>query len=324
MSASVLRGGTASTLQDRGRVGLRHLGIGSGGALDAYSHNVANLLVGNRADATVLEVTLQGPRLRFERGAHIALCGAPFDAQIDGVALPAWCSVHVPAGAVLDIGPCRVGMRGYLAVAGGFVVAEVLGSASTDLRAGFGGHAGRMLRSGDTLQWPESGATATRVARDAGWIDWTPDHTFGDDCLVHLLPGRDAPGPDSALFATHWQVSSASNRQGLRLDGPALILAQSRESVSEPVAPGTVQLPPDGRPIVLLADAQTVGGYPRIGHVCSADLPQLAQARPGSILRFAPISPAAAAARLQAQRQRLARIALAIEQRDAQRQRVRR
>ena len=322
MSASVLRGGTASSLQDRGRFGLRHLGIGSGGALDAYAFAVANLLVGNRSDATVLEVTLQGPRLRFERSAHVALCGAPFDAQVDGVALPAWCSARGPAGAVLDIGPCRVGMRGCLAIGGGFVAEERLGSASTDLRAGFGGLAGRPLRAGDVLQWSGDVGQLAGFERDAGWIDWTPDHVFADATTVHLLPGRDTP-TDDALFETHWRVASASNRQGLRLEGPVLVLTDARESVSEPVAPGTVQLPPDGRPIVLLADAQTVGGYPRIGHVCSADLPRLAQARPGSALRFAPITADAAAARQREQQQRLARIALAIAQRDALRCRKR-
>lgn len=316
MSASVLRGGTSSTLQDRGRTGLRHLGIGCGGALDAYAFAVANLLVGNRPDATVLEVTLQGPRLRFERAARIALCGAPFDAQVDGVALPVWCSARVPAGAVLDIGPCRVGMRGCLAVAGGFSVEQRLGSASTDLRAGFGGIAGRTLRAGDTLHWAGHDEDVAAFERDAGWIDWTPDHVFADETVVHLLPGRDALA-DGALFESRWRVAGASNRQGLRLEGPELVLADPHESISEPVAPGTVQLPPDGRPIVLLADAQTVGGYPRIGHVCSADLPRLAQARPGSALRFAPIAPVAAAARLREQQQRLARIALAIAQRDA-------
>jgi biotin-dependent carboxylase-like uncharacterized protein len=316
MSANVLRGGTASTLQGRGRTGLRHLGIGCAGTLDGYSQAVANLLVGNPSDATVLEVALQGPRLQFERPARIALCGAPFDAQVDGVALPVWCSAQVPAGAVLDIGPCRAGMRGCLAVRGGFIAADVLGSASTDLRGGFGGIAGRALRIGDTLQWPGSDERIVAFERDMGWIDWTPDHVFGHDTVVHLLPGRDALAAPGMLFETTWRVTSASNRQGLRFDGATLALADPCESISEPVAPGTVQLPPDGRPIVLLADAQTVGGYPRIGHVCSADLPRLAQARPGSVLRFVAITPKAAASRQREQRQRLARIGLAIAQRD--------
>ncbi|MBB5206696.1 biotin-dependent carboxyltransferase family protein [Chiayiivirga flava] len=316
MSAQVQRGGTCSTLQDAGRTGLRHLGVGRGGALDAYSHAIANLLVGNAPDATVLEVTLRGPCLRFERAARIALCGAPFDAQVDGVALPAWCSARVPAGATLDIGACRVGMRACLAVAGGFDAPIVLGSTGTDLRAGFGGLEGRALRPGDTLHWHGTPDVAS-FELERGWIDWTPDLVFADAMQVRVLPGRDALAAPDALVDTAWRVASASNRQGLRLDGEALALATPRESVSEPVAPGTVQLPPDGRPIVLLADAQTVGGYPRIGHVCSADLPRLAQARPGTLLHFVRIDASAAAAAEREQRQRLARIALAIAQRDA-------
>ena len=323
MSAHVLRAGTASLMQDRGRTGLRHLGIGSCGALDTYSQAVANMLVGNRRDATVLEVTLLGPRLRFERAARIALCGAPFDAQVDGVALPVWVSARVPAGAVLDIGPCRTGMRAYLAVSGGFAVATCLGSTSTDLRAGFGGIEGRLLRSGDRLHWSGRDDDAVAFERDAGWIDWTPDHMFGDETTAHLLPGRDALADSAALFSARWRVAAASNRQGARLESTPLTPAQTRESISEPVAPGTVQLPPDGAPIVLLADAQTVGGYPRIGHVCSADLPRLAQLRPGASLRFVRIGAGEAAERQREQRQRLERIALAIAQRDARARRSR-
>lgn len=321
MSLQVLRGGTSSLLQDRGRRGLRHLGVGLAGALDGHSHAVANLLAGNDADAATLEFTLRGPCLRFERGARIALCGAPFDAQVDGVALPAWCSARVPAGAVLDVGACRVGMRGYLAVRGGFDVPRMLGSSSTDVRAGFGGLDGRALRSGDTLRWHDTGTEhgVDAFGVDPGWIDFTPDLAFADTLHAALLPGSDALAVPAALFDAPWRIASASNRQGLRLEGPALALAAPRESISEPVAPGTVQLPPDGQPIVLLADAQTVGGYPRIGHVHGAHLARLAQARPGSVLRFHPGDARAATAADRAQRQRLARIALAIAQRDARR-----
>lgn len=319
MSVLVQRSGASSTLQDAGRPGLRHLGVGSGGALDAYSHAVANLLVGNAPHATVLEVTLQGPRLRFEKTTRIALCGAPFDAQVDGVSLPVWCSARVPAGAVLDVGACRVGMRACLAIAGGFAAPRVLGGFGTDLRACFGGAHGRALRSGDVLEVADGlvdVAPVTAMQRDPGWIDWTPDHVFGSDTTVRMLPGRDALTEPERFFGQGWTVSNASNRQGLRLEGPALALREARESISEAVAPGTVQLPPDGQPIVLLADAQTVGGYPRIGHVPQADLARLAQARPGAVLRFVPCGAGEAVAAERAQRQRLARMGLAIAQRD--------
>ena len=139
----VLAGGLQTTVQDRGRVGLRHLGVGSAGALDGYSLRVANLLVGNDADAAVLEITLQGPRLRLREAARIAITGADIEARVDDVVLPGWRPIDLPAGTELALGPCRRGARAYLAFAGGVQVAPVLGSASTDLRAGFGGLEGR-------------------------------------------------------------------------------------------------------------------------------------------------------------------------------------
>lgn len=313
MSIEALASGLLSTVQDAGRHGLRHLGVGSAGALDAYSLQVANSLVGNRADAAVLEITLAGPRLRFERAVRIALAGADIDAHVGEFALPCWHRIDLPAQTELSIGPCRRGARAYLAISGGIDVPRVLGSASTDLRGGFGGFDGRALHAGDRLALGAASindATAPHVA--PWWIDPTPDLDFDLPALARVLPGSDATSPADALFVQAWQVSSRSDRQGLRLEGTPLAVADTRERISEPVMPGTVQLPPDGQPIVLLADAQTHGGYPRIGHVIAADLPGLAQLRPGETLRFAPVTPAQAHAAWRGQRQRLQRIALAI------------
>ena len=315
MNIDVLKAGAQTTLQDGGRVGWRHLGVGVAGALDAYSATLANRLVGNGANEAVLEIALTGPTLRFHAAARIAIAGADIDARVDAQALPGWRPIELPADSVLQLGACRRGARAYLAVRGGFDLVPVLGSAATDLRAGFGGHQGRALRIGDLLR--------TRVAQDETttlhiapwWIDPRPDLDLDRDALLHVLPGRDATRPLDALALEDWRVGAASDRQGVRLDGAPLSLAQDGERISEPVAPGTIQLPPDGRPIVLLADAQTVGGYPCIGHVIGADLPRLAQCRPGDTIRFAPIDRAPALARRRAQAQRLARIELAIAQR---------
>ena len=315
MKIEVLKPGAQTTLQDGGRFGLRHLGVGVAGALDAYSAAIANRLVGNVPTAPLLEITLTGPTLRFHAAARIAISGADIDAKIDAQPVPGWRPVDVPAGSELHLGACRRGARAYLALRGGFDVPRVLGSAATDLRAGFGGWQGRALRSGDVLLAPGNDAEAAALRIASWWIDPRPDLDLQREALVHLLPGRDATAPPGAIASRSWRIAAASDRQGLRLEGAPLALAQSGDRISEPVAPGTVQLPPDGRPIVLLADAQTVGGYPCIGHVVSTDLPRLAQCRPGDTVHFALINRAQALARRRAQAQRLARIELAIAQR---------
>jgi biotin-dependent carboxylase-like uncharacterized protein len=312
MSLVVLRPGALTTVQDGGRHGARHLGVGCAGALDAYSARIANLLVGNDADAALLEMTLVGPELRCATALRIAITGAEIDASLGGGVLPAWRTIDVPAGAELRFGACRRGARSYLALQGGLAVAPLFGSRATDLRAGFGGVEGRALRAGDVLETATAAphVDALRIARR--WVDPLPDLDLAHDAVARLLPGGGATAAADALVATSWRVSARSDRQGLRLDGPTLALADARERVSEPVAPGTVQLPPDGHPIVLLGDAQTCGGYPRIGHVASVDLARLAQCRAGDVVHFIPCTLAQAQAARCARQQRLQRIALAL------------
>ncbi len=310
--------GMLTTVQAAPRLGLRHLGVASGGPADPWAHALANLLAGNPVAAAALEITLAGPRLRFAQATRIALCGADIEAHADGVAVPCHRPVALPAGTRLVLGACRGGARSYLAVAGGFALPGVLGSASTDLRGGFGGCEGRALRAGDRLP-PAAHAPPQvhRVQPAAWWIDpgsLPYPHPAGEPCTIRLLPGAE---PAAGIADAPWRVDARSNRQGVRLQGPALRVADTRERVSEPVAPGTVQLPPDGQPIVLLADAQTHGGYPRIGHVPRADLPLLAQLRPGARLRFVPCTPGDACRANAGQRQRMHRIALAIAARGA-------
>lgn len=318
MRIEVRRGGLLTTIQDLGRPGHAALGVGRGGVADAYSARVANLLVGNRIEAALLEVTLSGPALHFPAAARIALCGADIEATANDEALPGWRPVELAPGSVLSLGRCRRGARAYLAIAGGVVVPRVLGSAATDLRGGLGGLAGRALREGDVL---ESGMPSRRVtARDtpsiASWsINPSPDIDFHASTVAGVLPGADACTPGDILGSHAWQVDAGSDRQGLRLKGPDIALSAPCTRPSEPVLPGTIQCPPDGQPIILLADAQTVGGYPRIGHVAQADLPRLAQLRPGETLCFHDIDVEEAIALHRAQQARLARIELAIQAR---------
>ncbi len=313
MSITVLAPGLLSTVQDAGRNGWRHLGVGRSGALDSLSFSIANLLVGNAANTGAIEITLTGPRLHFSEPARIAICGARIDASLDGQTLPCWRHVDIPAGSELRLGACRQGARAYLAVAGGFDIKPMLGSPGTDLRAGFGGIDGRALQSGDRLTIAAGfRPPSDQVVIDSRWIDPAPDLDFSIPAIIHVLPGHDALTKIDVLFADEWRIGNSSNRQGLRLEGTALQIADPRERVSEPVLPGTLQLPADGQPILLLADAQSHGGYPRIGHVIRADWPRLAQLRPGDSLRFVPCDAIQAQQKLTGQRQRLARMAIAI------------
>nr|WP_057948073.1 biotin-dependent carboxyltransferase family protein [Lysobacter enzymogenes] len=284
----VIAPGALSCVQDLGRAGWRHLGVGQGGALDPRCARLANALVGNPAEAAVLELTLHGPTLRLRAPTRLALLGAPCELRFDGRPLPAARPLELPAGTV-SIGGMRAGVRAWLAVAGGFAVEAALGSSATDLRGGFGGLHGRALRAGDRLPLgpvrPPRRVDAPRVP--GWWID--PDAGLDPHAPIRYVATA-APALVAAAQRfgdSGWRVDPASNRQGLRLGGEALDTpAAAGAGVSEPVAPGTIQLPADGQPIVLLADAQTVGGYPRLGRIIAADLPRLAQARPNAKLYF--------------------------------------
>ena len=308
----VLAPGLLTTVQDRGRTGWRHLGVPLAGALDPMAMELANRLVGNRVDAALLELSLQGPRLQLLRPLRIALSGAPVEARFDGVVLPGQRPIELPAG-VLDLGGMRAGARAWLAIAGGIDVPPVLGSRSTDLRGGFGGLHGRALQRGDRLALVEPPALDCAQPRIARW--WVePDEAAparaGDPPVIRYRPGAHPRSLD--LSAHAWQIGTASNRQGVRLQGRSLP-GDAASGVSAPVAPGTIQLPADGQPIVLLADAQTVGGYARLGHVIATDLPRLAQCRPGQAFRFVACDAGTAHGSACGLRARMARMALMIE-----------
>ncbi|WP_248930123.1 biotin-dependent carboxyltransferase family protein [Paenibacillus hamazuiensis] len=307
MTVTVLRPGLHTTVQDLGRFDYRGVGVPVSGALDAFAMRVANLLAGGAEGCAVLEATMAGPALRFEQSALIALCGGELDARVDGAPVPYWRPVLVRRGSVLELGYARSGCRAYIAVAGGFAVPAVMGSASTYVRGGFGGFAGRALQAGDTLARGEPGpagrALAERLAAAApgaaaAWPPWfvQPEllPAYGQGVTVRAIPGPELDRFDPAARDRFWsepyRVTVRSDRMGCRLEGAELQLRQPLEMVSEAVAPGTVQVPPGGQPIVLLADCQTTGGYPRIAHVAAVDLPLLAQLKPGDTVRFRPVT----------------------------------
>jgi KipI family sensor histidine kinase inhibitor len=274
----VLMPGAFTTVQDRGRPGYQNIGVSPGGAADPLAAQVANLLVGNPEHAAVLDCSMQGPLLRFRKKTRVAFVGWA-DGR-SGVPLV------FKSGAELDLRTRMRAVRGYLAAAGGINVPLVLGSRATDVRAGFGGLHGRSLKSGDVLP---TGVALHGPPAGAWRIGW-PYDAEEQPIALRFLPGIQAQWFAEASrerFQTSiYQISRASDRTGARLDGPRLECDRSGTMVSQPVVAGSVQVPPDGQPIVLLAEHQTIGGYPQIGHVISADLPKLARAWPGAMVSF--------------------------------------
>lgn len=278
-AVDVLEGGLQTTVQDLGRWGWQHIGVTVGGALDPATATVANLLVGNPPGTPVLEWALRGPHLRFRERCIVALMGG----RVPGLACGR--PLVVEAGEELDLCDPEQPSRGWLAVSGGWAVEPIMGSASTHLTAGFGGWQGRALRAGDRL--PVGPAYIGNFAPGWSVAAWSPVP------LLRTLPVRVLRGPDlvpeelwQAFLQRSFVVSPASDRRGLRLQGEALDAAQLPDLVSQPVSVGTVQLPPDGLPVILAADRQVLGGYPRLASVISADWFLLAQAVPGTAVRF--------------------------------------
>lgn len=277
--------------------------------MDRIACRAANLLVGNAERDAVLECALVGPAIDFSSETLIAICGGDLSARIDDVPIPTWRAVRAPSGSTLRFGPAVRGCRAYVAIAGGLDVPEVFGSRSTYLRGGFGGYQGRALRAGDAIRTGEASSLSRAIAASLAGLDdgattkatiarWSYGVTarppYGADIVVRLIDGAHASLLDARsradLFDARFRISSSSDRMGYRLDGTALALQQPTELLSEGVTFGTVQLPPGGAPIILMADRQTTGGYPRIGEVASVDLPLVAQLKPGDTLRFRSIS----------------------------------
>ena len=276
MEITVIRGGMLTTIQDLGRTGHRAAGVPLSGAMDACALRVANLLVGNPEATAVLECTLLGPELAFSTDTVIALGGADF------AGVESWRPIMMRAGERVKLGAARTGCRGYLAVAGGFDVPAVLGSRSTYLRAGFGGFLGRALRDGDVL----AAADVTRHVVNHWRIDRRILPVYSAAPVVRVVRGAQLDDFGAALFEAEFKVLTQSDRMGVRLGGAKLARIGAVELISSAVAPGTVQVPADGQPIILMADAQTIGGYPQAAHVISVDLPLVAQLRPGDRLKF--------------------------------------
>jgi antagonist of KipI len=278
----IVRAGLFTTVQDTGRQRYRQYGVSLGGALDLHALRVANLLVGNEESAAGLELTFGAVRIRFSDERLVASCGGEFDVRI-----PAGHAARMRAGDELVFGQPKVGCRSWLAISGGVDVPIVLASRSTDLRAGFGGVAGRALQDGDEvfLGKPKCANTVDDISSWSAPREWT--RIAEEEPTLRVVRGSEWDMFDAfGLTSVHFEVTPDSNRMGVRLDGPELPRNEDVDLTSEAVAPGTIQVPPGGQPIILLGDCQTIGGYPKIAHVITVDLPRAAQLRPGDRVRF--------------------------------------
>ena len=286
----ILSASPLATIQDLGRLGYYRDGVSRSGAMDALALATGNALLGNEVNAAGIEIPILPFRVRFDTDMDIAVIGADCNAMLDDFALPPDWAIRARAGQVLALGTPRSGCRAYLCLGGGVDVPVVLGSRSTQLREIFGGHDGRMLQKGDMLR-----ATRHDTRLPAGGLGAMPASdalplSESGQITVRVLPaaecGQFRASAREQFWQSGWTVSPQSNRAGYRLSGPELTLDAKLELRSHGVVPGVIQVPPSGQPIIQLADAATMGGYPKFGTVIEADLWRLAQARPGDFVHF--------------------------------------
>lgn len=313
------RPGMFSVVQDLGRYGSQRLGVPVNGAMDEDAHRIGNLLVGNPPDAATLECTLTGPTFKLSKNAIVAFTGADFLITAAGKTVPMNCAVVLRGGVTLQVRERRRGARLYVAIRGGIATPPVLGSRSTFVRGGFGGMEGRALRAGDRV--PIGHTTHTTLGLEKLLIQsgmpFTAAATIamdtdGSDAPLRIMRGPQwrafEPAARGKLLSTSFSVSNQSDRMGYRISGATMALRAPLEMISEAVNVGTIQVPPDGNPIILMADRQTAGGYPKIGYVITADLTRLAQTLPGDTLSFCAVSHRQAEQAYLAREDRMARI----------------
>lgn len=308
MTIKVIEPGILTTIQDLGRKGFQQYGVVEGGVMDEVAVRLANIMVGNSEDEAVLELTVIGPSLIFEEDYLISICGADLSAKVDNVAVPLWRPVLVRKGSHLTFGRPKNGCRSYVAVAGGFDVPLVMNSRSTYVRGKIGGLNGRALEKGDFLKAKEIQNSQAQslfgFLRKKGdptsfqTVNWTMTTDIrATDRKNPTL--RIIKGPQFSMFTQtsqksflteEYKVTPQSDRMGYRLSGKKLEVSSQHNLLSEAVTMGTIQIPNDGQPIILMSDHQTIGGYPKIGYVISVDLPALSQVMPGENVRFKEVS----------------------------------
>lgn len=325
MSVRILHGGLLTTVQDLGRFGAQKYGVIVSGSMDRTSMRLANLLVGNEEQEGVLEITLFGTKLLFEQDQLVAITGGDLQPTIDGQKAPMWRPILIRKGSVLQFKSAVNGCRAYVAFAGGIDVPLVMESKSTYLRAGIGGLSGRALQKGDCLPLGKAVSDISlafirqleQTDQPITWsLDYTQLHLFEKTEAIRIMPGsefnRFKPESQHTFFSTPYKVTTQSDRMGYRLEGEPLYLLEKFDLLSEGVTYGTIQVPSSGQPIILMADRQTTGGYPKIGQVISADLPRLSQMQPNAEIHFTEVTLEQAEAALFAIEKIITDIALSI------------
>ncbi|WP_128894810.1 biotin-dependent carboxyltransferase family protein [Longirhabdus pacifica] len=351
MSIFLHRAGLLTTVQDLGRVGYQKYGVIVGGVMDHISAKTANLLLHNEINAPLLEVTLFGPVLEFKKDCWIAICGGEVEAKVNGESISAWRPIWVDKGVKLSIDAISNGCRAYIAFSRRLVIQSVMGSISTNMQAGLGGLHGRALEKGDEIFFDEDAnasddtsdasnemvmqhpsashhdvnRTECKKRRTYDACKWQvrPPISFSTSVLsIRCIRGTEFAQFDKQsqlhFFSKTYTISAQSDRMGLRLQGEALRVDDKQEMISDVVAFGTVQVPPDGHPIILMADHQTTGGYPRMAQVILADLPLLAQAAPHTVVKFKEVTLAEAEKLLMQQEKNMKQIKLAIQMKGMQ------
>jgi antagonist of KipI len=304
---TIKKPGLLTSIQDLGRYGFQKYGVIVSGVMDPLAHRTANLLVGNEENSPTLEITLLGPVIEFHENTLISICGGDLSPTLNGESVRMWRTIFVKKGSELRFGPLKAGCRVNLAIAGGFSVPTVMGSKSTYLRAGIGGYNGRALKAGDNISVSPPSQLSSKIVlqmreqcKNQSFLEmeWSVASDFipiqKEDRSIRVMKGRQFPlfthKSQSGFFKKTFEVTTQSDRMGYRLKGEKLALEHPKEMLSEAVNFGTIQVPADGNPIILLADRQTTGGYPKMGQVASVDLPLLAQVKPGDQLRFSEVT----------------------------------
>lgn len=307
MGIEIKNPGLFTTVQDLGRYGFRKYGVVVSGAMDETAHRVANLLVGNEEDAATLEITLLGPEILIGEDTLIAICGGDLSPSINSYRIPMWRPVYVKRGSTLSFGKCASGARSYISFAGSFKIKEVMGSKSTYLRGEIGGYQGRKLKKGDIIHLNSphckiidfanvlsKNVNSNGFAVPKWFINKSILGEYSKNPMLRVIRGGEMDyfhkESIKAFFNEKFMITSQSDRMGYRLKGEELRLEEPLEMISEAVSLGTIQVPPDGNPILLLADRQTTGGYPKLAQVITVDIPLVAQLKPGDSVRFEEVS----------------------------------
>lgn len=313
MSIRVMKAGMQTTIQDLGRHGWQSLGISVCGAMDPWAAKIVNILLNNHENEAVLEMTVHGPTLEIQEDLFLAIFGADMVARRNGKKIAQGKPVFVRKGDVLTFGYARDGIRTYLAVKGGFFIEKVLDSYSTDVKAKMGGMGGRALKEGDILP-TKSGETP--LSHNRKFPYHIKNHYIDRKVSpIHFIRGRQyhwfTKESLQAFESSPFTIEPDSDRMGYRLSGSGLEQGEPRELITEGTTFGTIQIPPSGQPIILMADRQPTGGYPKIGEVIRSDLPRLSQMRPGQKLHFQEVSLQEAYQKIRKQRRDLEKIKIA-------------